>query len=66
MLRRYFIVNGISTALLYASIWVFVPSAEAVKSGVSEAWVSYISGDSVLGPMFNRVVLVGAEISGVR
>lgn len=60
MLRRYLIVNGISTAMMYAAYYALVPSLPLM---VDAAWQSFhvvAMESSFFGPLFYRVpTLVG-------
>lgn len=62
MLRRYLIVNGLSSAVLYAGIWLLVPSMASVTQAASEAWETFIMGHTFLGPVLHRIITVGASI----
>lgn len=62
MLRRYIIVNGISSAVLYAGIWAFVPSMASVTQAASEAWETFVMGHTFLGPVLHRIITVSAAI----
>ena len=63
MLRRYLIVNGLSTAALYLAIMAFAP-AHSVTAAFTQVFHGYVSEDAMLGPVFNRVIVVGAEMLG--
>jgi hypothetical protein len=65
-LRRYLVVNGISTAALYLAIWTFLPHLGAVSNDVNQAWDGYVTGNALLAPMFNRVIVVAAYIAGLN
>ncbi|HML31000.1 MAG TPA: hypothetical protein PKE16_19580 [Hyphomicrobium sp.] len=58
MLRRYLIVNGTATALLYGGIYAGVPSATHLVESVQDLFASYVMESPVLGPLINKVVLV--------
>lgn len=62
MLRRYVILNGISTAVLYAGVWAFVPSMTSVAQAASEAWETFVMGHTFLGPVLHRIITVGASL----
>lgn len=66
MLRRYLIVNGVSTIALYAAIWAFVPSYNSVTGALSQAWQTYATEHTVLGPVLNRIFVVGASVFGLN
>ena len=65
MLRRYLIVNGVSSAVLYGAIWAFVPSFSAVTQVVNASWDTYVMGHPFLGPVLHRVIKVGANLVGI-
>lgn len=65
MLRRYLIVNGLSSAVLYAGIWAFVPTLGSLTNAVSDSWETYVMGHTFVGPVFNRIVTVGASLVGL-
>lgn len=62
MLRRYLIVNGVSSAVLYAGIWAVVPSMDAVSQAASNAWDAFVMGHTFLGPVLHRIITVGASV----
>ncbi len=57
MLRRYLIVNGISTVLLYALVWAFVPSPVGVVTQVRELFQTFATEAPFLGPLVPRSTL---------
>lgn len=58
MLRRYVIVNGVSTAALYAAYWAFAPNASSLVQTVRHGFDLYAMDHSFLGPIFHRIVTV--------
>lgn len=58
MLRRYLIVNGTSTALLYGAIYAALPSSLHLLETVRETFDGYVMQSPILGPIINKVVLV--------
>ncbi len=62
MLRRYLIVNGTTTALLYAGIYAAIPSSTHFLQAVQDVLEGYVMQSPILGPLVNKVVLV---ISGL-
>jgi hypothetical protein len=61
MLRRYLIVDGLMTALLYGAFLAFAPSVPHLWRS---AWatVDTISMESpMLGPLLHRIVLVSGR-----
>ena len=65
MLRRYLIVNGATSALLYLVMWTCVPSMAAMSQTINETWNSYVMGHTFLGPVLNRMITVGANLIGL-
>lgn len=66
MLRRYLIVNGVSTLAMYGMALALLPSVQALPASLSQALNIYAMEHSVLGPMLNRIVLVGASVLGLN
>lgn len=60
MLRRYLIINGVSTALIYAAIWMLVPSGVFSINAMHESFEAYTMESPVLSPLIHRIVTVGA------
>lgn len=58
MLRRYLIVNGTTTALLYGGIYAVIPSALHVHQSVQAMFNGLVMQSPILGPLVNKVVLV--------
>ncbi len=58
MLRRYLIVNGTTTALLYGGIYMAVPSPVHAFQSVREMFDGFVMQSPILGPLVNKVVLV--------
>lgn len=58
MLRRYLIVNGTTTALLYGGIYAGVPSATHLVQSVQDVFAGYLMQSPILGPLVNKVILV--------
>jgi hypothetical protein len=63
MLRRYLITNVVSTALLYSAFWALVPSPVSVSQALNTLVDTYVMGDTFLGPVLTRVIMVGANIA---
>jgi hypothetical protein len=57
MLRRYLIVNGTTTAVLYGAIWAFVPPIPNLMHVVSST-IDMLAQSPLLGPVINRIILV--------
>jgi hypothetical protein len=58
MLRRYLIVNGTTTALLYGGIYAALPSSMHLLQSVQDMFDGYVMQSPILGPLVNKVVLV--------
>ncbi|HEY8128078.1 MAG TPA: hypothetical protein VIF39_05085 [Hyphomicrobium sp.] len=58
MLRRYFIVNGTTTALLYGGIYTLIPSSLDVHQSVQAIFNGLVMQSPILGPLINKVILV--------
>ena len=58
MLRRYLIVNGISTALLYGVFSAFVPSMPNLLQSARATFDTYAMQSPFLEPMIHRIVMV--------
>ena len=61
MLRRYLIVNGVATILLYAAISAWMPSVSGLSGGLRRSIDLYAMDNPVLGPIFYRLVTVGRD-----
>ncbi len=58
MLRRYLIINAITTAIAYAGVWAFVPSGSGLVAGIRDSFVHATLESSMLAPLVHRVVTV--------
>jgi hypothetical protein len=61
MLRRYLIVNGITTALLYGAFWAFVPSMPDMLQSARATFDTFSMQSPVLGPFLHRIVMVSGR-----
>lgn len=59
MLRRYLIVNGVSTVLLYALVWTLVPSPLGFVTQVRERFETFAIESPLLGPVLPRALFGG-------
>lgn len=66
MLRRYLIVNGVSTALMYGAVWAFVPSPSSIAQAVTASVHSYVAENALWQPVVYRMIVVGARVTGVE
>ncbi|MBS0234113.1 MAG: hypothetical protein JSR99_11590 [Proteobacteria bacterium] len=58
MLRRYLIVNGTTTALLYGGIYAAIPSSMHFLQSIQDMLEGYVMESPILGPLVNKVVVV--------
>ncbi len=58
MLRRYLIVNGTTTALLYGGIYAAIPSPVHILHSARQMFDGFVMQSPILGPLVNKVVLV--------
>lgn len=61
MLRRYLIVNGITTALLYAGFWLYTPSLSGLVQNAKQGFEIYALDSALLGPVVHRIVTVSGR-----
>ena len=61
MLRRYLIVNAVTTALLYAAFWLYAPSLSGLIHNARHGIEVYAMDSVVLGPIMHRIVLVSGR-----
>ncbi|MBS0237718.1 MAG: hypothetical protein JSR89_04780 [Proteobacteria bacterium] len=57
MLRRYLIVNGVTTVLLYAAIYSVTPSMKSLEA-LRDSFEGFVMQSPVLAPLVNKVILV--------
>ncbi len=62
MLRRYLLVNGTTTALLYAGIYAATPSTGHVLQTVRDVCDGFVMQSPILGPLINKVVVLISAI----
>ncbi len=58
MLRRYVIVNGLSTIALYGAVSAFVPNITSLANTLRQGFDIYAMDNAVLGPIFYRLLTV--------
>jgi len=61
MLRRYLIVNGVTTALLYATIYALTPSMKSLEA-LRDNFDGFVMQSPVLGPLVNKIILVTSAL----
>jgi hypothetical protein len=62
MLRRYLIVNGTSTAVLYGGIYAAMPSVTNTLQSVQDTFNAFVAQSPILGPLVNKVVLIVSSL----
>ena len=63
MLRRYLIVNGTTTLLLYGVFLAFAPSAPHLLQSVRATFETFSMESPMLRPLFHRIVLVSGALA---
>ncbi|MFT3731580.1 MAG: hypothetical protein QM780_09215 [Hyphomicrobium sp.] len=58
MLRRYLIVNGTTTAMLYAGIYAALAPMMGVIKSAQGMFDQYLAQSPIFGPIVNKIVLV--------
>lgn len=58
MLRRYLIVNGVTTALAYSLCAAFVPSIPNILHSAVANFETFAMRSPILGPMVHGIVIV--------
>lgn len=61
MLRRYLIVNGATTAVLYGAIYALAPSTKSLEN-LRATFDGYVMESPVLGPLLNKIILVTSAL----
>ena len=56
MLRRYLIVNGTLTVLMYAAAWAFVPSVPQLVQSAQSTVKTLALDNPLLRPIVDRIV----------
>lgn len=60
MLRRYLIVNGTTTALLYGSVYAAMGPTIHLVHAMRNSFDGYVMQSPILGPVINKVILVAS------
>ena len=60
MLRRYLIVNGATTAVLYGAIYALAPTLKL--ESLRASFEDYVMESPVLGPLLNKIILVTSAL----
>ncbi|PPC88591.1 MAG: hypothetical protein CTY31_01295 [Hyphomicrobium sp.] len=58
MLRRYVIVNGVTTLLMYAAVWAYAPHLSSLTQSLREDFDIYAMDNPMLGPIVHRIISV--------
>lgn len=61
MLRRYLIVNGVTTVLLYGALFAIIPSAPHVMQSAQATFENYFMESPMLGPLVHRIVVLSSN-----
>lgn len=61
MLRRYLIVNSVTTAIGYAGYLALVPSGAGMAAQMRDSIKSYSMEQPILAPLVYRIVTVGGR-----
>ncbi|MBX9684028.1 MAG: hypothetical protein K2X41_09595 [Hyphomicrobium sp.] len=56
MLRRYLIINGITTAAFYGAYWAVVPSMATLVQSIRQGIDLYAMDHTLLGPIVYRML----------
>ena len=58
MLRKYFVLNVVSTLVLYACAWTLIPSPSSIARDIRQGFDAYAMDSALLGPVIHRIVTV--------
>ena len=58
MLRRYVIVNGVVTALMYGAVWAYAPSVSSFGQTLRDGFDIYALDHALLGPVWHGIITV--------
>jgi len=57
MLRRYLIVNGTMTVLLYGAVWAFAPSVPHLVQSAQSTFKTFAMDSPLLRPLVDRIIV---------
>ncbi|ADJ23785.1 hypothetical protein Hden_1984 [Hyphomicrobium denitrificans ATCC 51888] len=57
MLRRYLIVNGTLTALMYGAVWAFAPSVPHLVQSAQSSFKTFAIDSPLLRPVVDRIIV---------
>ncbi|HET6389151.1 hypothetical protein [Hyphomicrobium sp.] len=60
MLRRYLIVNGATTAVLYGALYALTPTLKL--ENLRASFEGFVMESPVLGPLLNKIILVTSAL----
>jgi hypothetical protein len=63
MLRRYLIMDVVTTAGFYVAVWAFVPSPSSMLSSVQASFESIVMGHTLLSPMIDHMIVISASLA---
>ncbi len=57
MLRRYLIVNGTLTALMYGAVWASAPSVPHLVQSAQSSFKTFAIDSPLLRPVVDRIIV---------
>ncbi|CEJ84518.1 MAG: hypothetical protein J0H37_01890 [Hyphomicrobium denitrificans] len=57
MLRRYLIVNGTLTVLMYGAVWAFAPSVPHLVQSAQSSFKTFAIDSPLLRPVVDRIIV---------
>ena len=60
-MRKYLIVNGITTVILYAAVAAWMPSVSGLPGSLRKSFDVFAMDHAVLGPILHRLVIVSGR-----
>jgi hypothetical protein len=57
MLRRYLIVNGTLTVLMYSAVWAFAPSVPHLVQSAQSSFKTFAIDSPLLRPVVDRIIV---------
>lgn len=57
MLRRYLIVNGTLTILMYGAVWAFAPSVPHLVQSAQSSFKTFAIDSPLLRPVVDRIIV---------
>ena len=61
MLRRYLVINGVTSILIYGAVWAYVPSLATLSRTFNTSFESYVMGHTFLIPVLHRMIAINAR-----